>query len=459
MYRQYRYMPEVNRPCCRATRNREYQAHIDALNRIKSRRSTIDTSHPNVPQTIGRNYKRYEQEKQRNLQIRKDNMRLIGNMDRISREEHYPRAVPQRPYTLQGAKQKEEMLRITKENHKLLAAVQERKPILNRNDWLYHKIDHNYQVAKNSEYRQTLPYSEVMRQEIVRTGSSMTNSRRDQASASSRRAMSSFADSSSRKQKKHESTESDGELEQQTNERAEALMGSSDSGKKEQESDGELEQEANDRADALMGSSQKSNKSTSSKQKKQEEDEHESGDLNEKAASSSHKSASSRSKKDKESDGELEQETNERADALLSSSQKSNKSTSSKQKKQEEDEHESGDLNEKAASSSHKSASSRSKDKESDGELEQEANDRADALLGSSDKSNKEQESGDSNEKSKKEQESNKGELEQETNDRADALLGSSDKSNKEQESHSTPEHRGGALAQHASEIAGALFK
>ena len=77
MYRQYKYLPEVNRPCCRATRSREYQAHIDALHRIQTHRGAIDTSHPNTPQTIGRNYKRYEHEKQRNLQMNKNRKTVI----------------------------------------------------------------------------------------------------------------------------------------------------------------------------------------------------------------------------------------------------------------------------------------------------------------------------------------------------------------------------------------------
>lgn len=183
MYRVYRYMPEVNKPCCRASYERGYNAHMDALKRIKSSKPAIDNSRPITPQTIGRNYKRYENEQQRNQQIQRDNRRLVRKMESISREEHFPRAAPQRPYTLQGRAQKDEMMRITRDNHKLLNAVQERKPILNRNDWFLHKLDHEYQTTKMSEYRETVPMSDIIRSEVERS------SRPTTGGASSRRSV------------------------------------------------------------------------------------------------------------------------------------------------------------------------------------------------------------------------------------------------------------------------------
>jgi hypothetical protein len=139
---------------------------MDALKRM---RTCVDTTQPNIPQTIGRNYKRFENEQQRNETIMRDNGRLLGKMTDIQRMEHYPRAVPQRPYTLMGSAQKDEMSRITHENHKLLTAVQERRPILNRNDWLAHRLDHQYQITKMSEYKRTVPMGEIIRQEQIRT--------------------------------------------------------------------------------------------------------------------------------------------------------------------------------------------------------------------------------------------------------------------------------------------------
>jgi hypothetical protein len=165
----------------RASRERGYHAHVDALHRIQQSSGVVDTSSPIVPPRIGRNYKRYENETQRNHEIERDNRRLIYKMDKIVREEHYPRAVPQRPFTLQGQTQKDEMWRITHENHKILAAVQERRPILNRNDWLHHELDHAYQVAKNSEYLRTVPMSEIIREQLSSRGGS---SRRSTATAS-----------------------------------------------------------------------------------------------------------------------------------------------------------------------------------------------------------------------------------------------------------------------------------
>ncbi|OHT16144.1 Splicing factor [Tritrichomonas foetus] len=347
MYRQYRYMPEVNRPCCRATRSREYQAHIDALTRIKTHKGVIDTTHPDTPQTIGRNYKRYEHEKQRNVQIRKDNMRLVGNMDRIAREEHYPRAVPQRPFTLQGQRQKDEMWRITHENHKLLNAVQERKPILNRNDWLMHKMDHTYQVNKNSEYRQTVPMSEIMRQELY----SSQGYRRPVGSSYASTRKSSRVSTSRRSQTSQSSRQKAASLEEEVDERVDGLLGNPSSNKgsnsasshhsRPSSNRADLEEEVGNRADALLGDANKENE-TGSAAEKQESEKAQSGVLENKtelivdklapeedkqeskpasapgsSPSSGHESGRESPKDEEAEKGVLEEQTNAMAGALL----------------------------------------------------------------------------------------------------------------------------------------------
>ncbi|OHT08173.1 hypothetical protein TRFO_23379 [Tritrichomonas foetus] len=378
MYRQYRYLPEVNRPCCRATRSREYQAHIDALHRIKSKRGTLDNSHPNTPQTIGRNYKRYENEKQRNLQIRKDNMRLVGNLDRIAREEHYPRAVPQRPFTLQGKVQKEEMLRITRENHKLLNAVQERRPILNRNDWLMHKIDHSYQVAKNAEYQQTVPMSEIMRREIYTSQDPYGRSPYEPSYASSARK----SINSARRSTATASSARD--LEDETNDRVDGLLGkgeeeetyqSSQKGNSHAGSRVDLEDETNDRVNGLLGKSEEEEKYQSSQK--------------------GNSKASSRA--------DLEDETNNRVDGLLGNEndgEEKERSDSQNNSQIADDEEEDGQREHK-----HNHA-----------DLEDETNDRVDGLLGN--------EEGAAGEDEKGSHAGSRADLEDETNDRVNGLLG-----------------------------------
>jgi hypothetical protein len=167
MYRYYKALPEHNRICVRAARDRAYRAHMDALKRM---RTCVNTTQPDIPNTVGRNYKRFENEQQRNVTIVRDNQRLLGKMSGIQRREHYPRVVPERPFTLMGSAQKDEMARITHENHKLLVAVQERRPCLNRNEWLHHRLDHQYQITKMSEYKRTVPMGEIIRQEQRRIG-------------------------------------------------------------------------------------------------------------------------------------------------------------------------------------------------------------------------------------------------------------------------------------------------
>ena len=158
----YRAIPEVNRICCQAARDRAYQQHIQALRNMKS---SVDTRKPQTPQTIGRNYKKYENDKIRCTTILRDNTRLENKMREIQKQEHFPRTVPQRPFTLQGQYQKDEMNRIDKENEKLLKAIQTRKPVLNRTEWTRHRLDHTYQITKMSEFKKTVPMSDIVRQE------------------------------------------------------------------------------------------------------------------------------------------------------------------------------------------------------------------------------------------------------------------------------------------------------
>lgn len=66
MYRQWRYMPEVNRTCCRASYERGYNAHLDALRRIRGNSGTMDTGHPKTPTSITRRQRQYEGKKQKN---------------------------------------------------------------------------------------------------------------------------------------------------------------------------------------------------------------------------------------------------------------------------------------------------------------------------------------------------------------------------------------------------------
>jgi hypothetical protein len=158
----YRALPEFNRACVKAARDRAYQQHLSALTNM---RPSVDTTRPHCPLVIGRNFKRYVNDQERNALIMRDNKRLLGKMEDIQRQEHYPIARPRRPFTLLGQAQRDEMARITHENKKLLTAVQDRPPVLNRNEWLAHHIDHEYQIQKMSEHTTTRPMGEVIKDE------------------------------------------------------------------------------------------------------------------------------------------------------------------------------------------------------------------------------------------------------------------------------------------------------
>lgn len=158
----FRALPEVNRICSKAARDRAYEQHLAALRNMKA---SVNTRKPQTPQSIGRNYKRYENEKQRCSTVLKDNQRLEGKMHDIQKQEHFPRVLPQRPYTLQGQAQKDEMARIDYENKKLLKAIETRKPTLNRTEWTRHRLDHTYQITKMSEFKKSVPMSDIVREE------------------------------------------------------------------------------------------------------------------------------------------------------------------------------------------------------------------------------------------------------------------------------------------------------
>jgi hypothetical protein len=106
----------------------------------------------------------------RNTTITRDNHRLLDKMSEIQRQQHYQRAIPRRPDTLMVQTRKDEMWRITHGTRKLLTAVQERRSVLNYNNWQRPKLDHICQITKMSEYNTTVPMGEIIiRDKLVRT--------------------------------------------------------------------------------------------------------------------------------------------------------------------------------------------------------------------------------------------------------------------------------------------------
>lgn len=163
MYHMYRHMPEVNHHCVQAGRDRAYKQHLDALKRT---RAQIDTSSPDIPRTIGRDMKRYENEKQRMLQIANENNTLERDLQKINNRKYDPGDSPQRHFTLHGKVQKEQQYQIEVNNKKIVAALHESKPTMSRNEWFYHECDHEYQLARKSHYKKTVPFCQIMRQKL-----------------------------------------------------------------------------------------------------------------------------------------------------------------------------------------------------------------------------------------------------------------------------------------------------
>ena len=145
-------MPVSNRVCMKASRDRAYQKHLEALRKTKS---TINTSAPQVPKTIGRNMKRYENEKQRNEEIAKSNQRLYKDLEKIQNRNVMAQDSPQIHFTMRGSYQADQIDRIDRENRKLVNALLNQKPNINRVDFYAHRCDHIYQVNKMSILKRT----------------------------------------------------------------------------------------------------------------------------------------------------------------------------------------------------------------------------------------------------------------------------------------------------------------
>ena len=145
----YRNIPEFNKTCIRASRERAYQKHMDALRNIKS---TIPNSG-------------FVSSKPKKTRVSRAE-RSINYTDSPENEQSTSHA---RPYTLHGKLQKDEVRRINYENFKVLRTVQGNQPGYNRNTWMLQKIDSDYQVAKNSEFLRTIPMNEMLEQELSNT--------------------------------------------------------------------------------------------------------------------------------------------------------------------------------------------------------------------------------------------------------------------------------------------------
>ena len=163
----HRSIPEFNRICVKAARERAYAQHVEALKKIKP---SVNNKHPLDGIPVSLNKKKKNPEKPQG-----EEGKVISDKMGVKKREIKQEKLAQRPYTLRGQAQKDEMLRINYENSKILKAVQHKKPTLSRNDWLEHRIEHDYQVTKISEFKKTVPKSNIIRSEFDQTKKSSTS--------------------------------------------------------------------------------------------------------------------------------------------------------------------------------------------------------------------------------------------------------------------------------------------
>ncbi|OHT06711.1 hypothetical protein TRFO_25172 [Tritrichomonas foetus] len=106
----YRAIPEVNRICAMADRSRRYRLHQEALLKLKAKPGNANPKAKSALQQT----------------------KVV------------------RPYSLRGKAQKEEQERITYENKKIMKAICNLDPTINRAEFYEHEIDHKHQVSRMS---------------------------------------------------------------------------------------------------------------------------------------------------------------------------------------------------------------------------------------------------------------------------------------------------------------------
>ena len=159
----HRAIPEFNRICVKASRERAFAQHIEALKSIQ---------HSKKPK-VGLNPETYVVTKDKASTKKREGFveeKKAVNGVRSSIPKKEPKSIlASRPYTLRGQAQRDELARINYENAKILHAVQTSKPTLSRNEWLEHRLEHKYQVTKISEFTKTVPKTDIIKDELDKT--------------------------------------------------------------------------------------------------------------------------------------------------------------------------------------------------------------------------------------------------------------------------------------------------
>jgi len=119
--------------CAEKEHSRQYTSHRQRLSNIKP---AIDNKAPPVYPHLYQKLKKAQLEEERCAAIERDNRTLVNRMSRIMKRTGIDNGKPhEKVASLNKVLRKQELARITKENHQLLKRLQERQPTYNHLQW------------------------------------------------------------------------------------------------------------------------------------------------------------------------------------------------------------------------------------------------------------------------------------------------------------------------------------
>ena len=128
-----RVQPVASQICADRVNTRNYNAHRQKL---AGMRPGIDNTAPKMYPHLYQKLKKAQVEEERCSEIERDNRTLVKRMTGIMQRGSIDNAAPQgATSSLNKFQRRQELERITKENHALLKRIQERQPTYNHLQW------------------------------------------------------------------------------------------------------------------------------------------------------------------------------------------------------------------------------------------------------------------------------------------------------------------------------------
>lgn len=128
-----RGQPVASQLCADRVNNRNYNLHRQKLANMKS---AVDNRPPPMYPHLYQKLKKAQLEEERCSEIERDNRTLVKRMTEIMRRGGIDNEAPSHDVnSLNKVKRRQELARVTQENHSLLKRIQEQQPTYNHLQW------------------------------------------------------------------------------------------------------------------------------------------------------------------------------------------------------------------------------------------------------------------------------------------------------------------------------------